>query len=215
MYRRIFSIDPSFRTRSLLLLGVVFAFWLAVTIATLLNCRPLKYSWIGLSWEQYCFNYNIFWMVTGVLEVVIDIIILALPVRMVLRLQLSRKRRFSIMLVFLLGGLYVAPITINCLILLLCSIIASDLYLASSSQASSALSTHTSLAAGYLNIAKRNSGQPCTLVWQSSAPVCQPFARSLPAFRLFLSKRRPACDSGTTAHADSTYKAQGMSLVAM
>jgi hypothetical protein len=109
MYRRIFSIDPSFRMRSLLLLGVVSAFWLAVTIATLLNCRPLKYSWIGLSWEQYCFNYNIFWMITGVMEVVIDISILALPVRMVLQLQLSRKRRFSIMFVFLLGGLYDVP----------------------------------------------------------------------------------------------------------
>ena len=106
MYRRIFSIDHSFHLQSLLLLAVVSAFWLAVTTATLLNCRPLKYSWIGMSWEEYCFNYNIFWMITGAVEVIIDTAILALPVRMVLGLQLSRKRKVSIMLIFLLGGLY-------------------------------------------------------------------------------------------------------------
>lgn len=106
MCRRIFSIDYFFHLQSLLLLAVVFAFWLAVTTATLLNCRPLKYSWIGMSWEEYCFKYNIFWMVTGAVEVTIDTAILALPVRMVFGLQLSRKRKFSIMLIFLLGGLY-------------------------------------------------------------------------------------------------------------
>lgn len=105
MYRRIFAVDPSFRLRSLLLDVVVFAFWLAATIATLLNCRPLRYSWIGLSMEEYCFNYNIFWMATGAAEVAIDTAILALPVRMVLGLQLSRKSKVYVVFIFLLGGL--------------------------------------------------------------------------------------------------------------
>ena len=105
LYRRIFSINDAFRTQSTLVLLIVFLFWLAATIATLLNCRPLKYSWIGLSEKEYCINYNIFWMVTGATEIVIDTIILALPVRMVLSLQLSLKRKVSVVLVFLLGGL--------------------------------------------------------------------------------------------------------------
>ena len=105
MYRRIFSVDPSFRLQSLLIGIVVSIFWLATTIATLTNCIPLKYSWIGLSDPAHCFNYNIFWMVTGALEVVIDTMILALPVRIVLGLQLSRKRRVALLLIFLLGGL--------------------------------------------------------------------------------------------------------------
>ena len=105
MYRRIFSIDKPFRLQSLLVLIIVFAFWLACTIATLTNCRPLEYSWIGLSLEEFCFNYNIFWMVTGAVEVVIDTTILALPVRMILGLQLSVRRKLSIIFIFLLGGL--------------------------------------------------------------------------------------------------------------
>ena len=105
MYRRIFAVDPSFRLQSLLLGLFVSAFWLSATISTLLNCRPLKYSWIGLSWQEYCFNYNIFWMATGAIEVAIDTAILALPVRMVLGLQLSPKSKVSVIFIFLLGGL--------------------------------------------------------------------------------------------------------------
>lgn len=48
-------------------------------------------------------------MVTGAVEVLIDSIVLALPIRMVMGLQLSRKRKLSIVFVFLLGGLYVYP----------------------------------------------------------------------------------------------------------
>lgn len=107
LYRRIFSVDDTFRLISLLVLAVVGAFWLGTTLATLLNCRPLEYSWIGLSWEQYCFDFNMFWMTTGAVEVLIDSVILALPVHMVLRLHLSRSRKASIVFVFLLGGLYV------------------------------------------------------------------------------------------------------------
>ena len=106
LYRRIFAINPTFRLQSLLVGVVVLVFWVAATLGTLLNCRPFKYRWTGLLPEQYCFNLNIFWMVMGSVEVVIDTIILALPVRMVLGLQLSRKRKASLVLVFLLGGLY-------------------------------------------------------------------------------------------------------------
>ena len=105
LYRRIFSVDRSFRIQSTILGLVVLSFWLAATIAVLANCRPLKYSWIGLSGKEHCFNYNVFWMITGATEVVIDTLILALPIRMVLSLQLTTKRKVSIVIVFLLGGL--------------------------------------------------------------------------------------------------------------
>lgn len=49
-------------------------------------------------------------MVTGALEVVIDTIILVLPVRMVLGLQLPPKRKILLLFIFLLGGLYVSPL---------------------------------------------------------------------------------------------------------
>ena len=105
MYRRIFWVDCSFRPQSLLVSIVVVMFWLATTVATLTNCIPWKYNWSGPSFPKYCSNYNIFWMVTGAIEVLIDMVILALPVRMVLGLQLSRKHKVSVLFIFLLGGL--------------------------------------------------------------------------------------------------------------
>jgi hypothetical protein len=106
MYRRLFSVDASFRLHSLILGIVVFVFWVAASLATVFNCNPVKYNWIGLVLEEHCFNFNVFWMVTGSVEVVIDTVILALPVRLVLRLELSRKQKASIVFVFLLGSLY-------------------------------------------------------------------------------------------------------------
>ena len=44
-------------------------------------------------------------MATGIAEILIDTLLLALPVRMVLGLQLSRKSKASVVFIFLLGGL--------------------------------------------------------------------------------------------------------------
>lgn len=108
MYHRIFSVDKSFRLQSLLLGVVVLAFWLAATVAMILHCRPIAHRWTTLWSDEYCFNLNLFWMITGVIEVVIDTVILALPIRLVLGLRLSRKDKVSVVFVFLLGGLYVS-----------------------------------------------------------------------------------------------------------
>lgn len=107
MYRRIFSIDASFRLQSLVVGMVVLAFWIATTIATIFNCHPIEQNWVGLVLVEHCFNFNIFWMVTGAVEVAIDTAILTLPVRMVLGLRVSNKQKASIVLIFLLGSLYV------------------------------------------------------------------------------------------------------------
>lgn len=158
MYRRIFSVDPPFRLQSLLIGIVVALFWLVTTIATVVNCIPLEYSWISLSDPAHCFNYNIFWMVTGALEVVIDTFILALPVRMVLGLQLSNKRKILLLFIFLLGGLYVFPPS--------SPFSRTDSWLtppALSSRVSSALFMATCPAAASLRTPRQSSGRASTL----------------------------------------------------
>lgn len=106
MYHRIFSVSRSFKhllyTASFMVLG----WWIGCTVATLANCIPLKYSWINaLADPRYCFNFNIFWMAAGAVEVVIDVVVLSLPVRVVLGLQLSRRKKITVAVIFLLGGL--------------------------------------------------------------------------------------------------------------
>lgn len=50
-------------------------------------------------------NYNIFWLVIGVVEEILDICVLALPVRQITKLQLSLQKKAGLASVFLLGGL--------------------------------------------------------------------------------------------------------------
>ena len=111
MYRRIFSVDPLFRLQSLFLGVFVLAFWLATTFTRIFFCRPIGYIWMGLDLEQHCLTYSRFWIAVGAIDIIVDIIILALPVRMVLKIQLTPKQKASITCLFLLGGLQVLPVS--------------------------------------------------------------------------------------------------------
>jgi hypothetical protein len=108
MYYRIFRVNLAFRYQLFLSAALVVGWWVGCTVATLTNCIPLKWSWInGLVDPRYCFNYNVFWMAAGVCEIFLDVVILTLPINVLMRLRLSRKRKFTVSGVFLLGGLYV------------------------------------------------------------------------------------------------------------
>lgn len=77
----------------------------ASTFATIFNCWPIKWSWLNsLSPAPYCINYNIFWLITGIIEAVFDVIIIVLPIKQVLTLQLSTRKKIALASVFLLGA---------------------------------------------------------------------------------------------------------------
>ena len=106
MYNRIFSVNLSFKYSMYGVGLLVIAWWIGCTVATLTNCIPLSYAWTSsLANPVNCFNYNVFWMAAGVCEILIDLIILALPVRVVLTLQLTGRKRTTVICIFLLGGL--------------------------------------------------------------------------------------------------------------
>ncbi|KAI1844496.1 hypothetical protein JX266_009383 [Neoarthrinium moseri] len=108
MYHRLFSVDPSFRSQIIAAGVLVSVYWLGLTLAAILQCVPVEYNWIPYWHPEYCFNFNVFWFVTGILEAAIDIYIIAMPIRMVLRLQLSTSRKIATTAVFLLGVFVIA-----------------------------------------------------------------------------------------------------------
>jgi hypothetical protein len=104
MYNRLFSISISFRRQVFVVGSLVVGFWVGCTVANLLNCQPLEYTWLNsLDDPRYCFNYNIFWMASGVVEAFIDVIIIALPIKMIVGLHLDRSKKIAVAAVFLLG----------------------------------------------------------------------------------------------------------------
>lgn len=106
LLHRIFAISRSFRVQIYAAQTAVVAFWISATVADLLNCIPLKWTWKnGNADPRYCINFNTFWLVTGIFESVIDLVILALPFGMVSKLHLDRGKKFGVAGVFLLGVL--------------------------------------------------------------------------------------------------------------
>ncbi|KAI8628486.1 hypothetical protein F5Y19DRAFT_476469 [Xylariaceae sp. FL1651] len=105
MYRRLFWINASFRLQIHVAAFVVVGFWIGTTVADLLNCIPIQWTWINsFDDPRYCFNYTVFWLASGIVEAVIDVVILLIPVRMVLKLQLNKSKKIAIAGVFLLGA---------------------------------------------------------------------------------------------------------------
>lgn len=106
LYRRIFAVSKPFRLQIYIAAAAVVAFWIGSTVADLLNCIPLDWTWKnGAADPRYCVNYNTFWLVTGIFETLVDSAILALPLSMVSKLHLDRSKKYGLAGVFLLGGL--------------------------------------------------------------------------------------------------------------
>ncbi|OTB10339.1 hypothetical protein K445DRAFT_309623, partial [Daldinia sp. EC12] len=102
MYNRLFSVSKSFRHQVVALFGLVISFWVGCTIANLLNCIPIKYTWINsLADPEYCINYNIYWFASGIIETFIDVLIIILPIRMVIGLQFNWHQKVAVASVFL------------------------------------------------------------------------------------------------------------------
>lgn len=106
MYNRLFSVDTSFRRQVVIVAAAVAGFWIGCTVADLLNCIPLEWTWNNaLDDPRYCFNYNIFWLTSGIVEACLDIVIIIMPVRVVIGLSLNKSKKFAVAGVFLLGVL--------------------------------------------------------------------------------------------------------------
>lgn len=104
MYNRLFSADSSFRRQVIVAVVIVVGFWISTTVADLLDCIPMEYTWINSHDDpRYCFNYTAFWMASGIAEALIDVMIIVMPIRVVIRLQMNKSKKIAVTAVFMLG----------------------------------------------------------------------------------------------------------------
>ncbi|KAF3018481.1 hypothetical protein E8E14_009246 [Neopestalotiopsis sp. 37M] len=78
MYKRLFAVNGLIHRRFWILATVVMGLWLGTTIANLCSCIPLHEFWMPRD-PASCFNFNVFWLVAGILEAILDVIILVHP----------------------------------------------------------------------------------------------------------------------------------------
>ncbi|KAI1320901.1 hypothetical protein F5Y16DRAFT_76735 [Xylariaceae sp. FL0255] len=102
LYRRIF-ITPTFRKWSAAVFVFCLAWYMSSILATALKCVPVYKSW-NTEVPGTCINLIGFLAGYEIGNIICDMMILCLPVRMVHLLYLSRPKKISLNCVFLLGG---------------------------------------------------------------------------------------------------------------
>jgi hypothetical protein len=80
---------------------------IAFVTATALQCLPISLAWNRWDGEHggKCFNLNADAWASAGINIILDLIVIILPIGEIKKLSMSRRRRFAIMLMFLIGGL--------------------------------------------------------------------------------------------------------------
>lgn len=103
MYKRIFS-TPRFKLIVNILSAFIFVWYLGQAINGVFGCKPINHYW-NKSVPGKCEDLSNSELQYAVWNMSFDVIILALPVRMILKLQLSNAQKIAFIAIFLIGGL--------------------------------------------------------------------------------------------------------------
>jgi hypothetical protein len=113
-YRRLVVGTYSVKWRWATIAAIVLTatYCVAFVLALVFNCRPTEAYWKALSFtytkDYYCADTRLVNPLSGVLSVVSDLYSVFLPMGMLYRVEIERKRRIALYAVFSLGLLVVA-----------------------------------------------------------------------------------------------------------
>jgi hypothetical protein len=105
-YRRVFAKTSSLlQTGSIILMVFVVLFGIANTLVIIFQCTPVDFFWTGWSGETTgkCIDINLFSWARAAIEIAIDIAIVSLPLRDILKLQLGWRMKAQVVVMFSLG----------------------------------------------------------------------------------------------------------------
>ena len=103
MYYRTFSADKTFRI-ALYAAGTVTIMWfLASFWDTVFQCTPIEASWNHSIPNAKCQNIEKAALGTGISNLILDVLFIALPIPVIWDLKLPKKSKLSLTGIFLLG----------------------------------------------------------------------------------------------------------------
>ncbi|MCJ1344611.1 hypothetical protein MMC31_002814 [Peltigera leucophlebia] len=103
-FLRIF-IERWHRVTCYILMGVLVATAVATLAANLAQCIPLKVLWGTTEAAEKCINQQLLWALSSLPNIITDLIMLALPVPVIWKIQLSWKDKVGLMLTFGTGSI--------------------------------------------------------------------------------------------------------------
>ncbi|KAL0933237.1 uncharacterized protein CTRU02_212200 [Colletotrichum truncatum] len=106
MLRRVFF-TKRFRIACYVVMGVAVAWMTMPILVALLVCRPLEFNWNRQLPHGQCGNKTLAYALVGVVDLISDALILALPMRMVYQLRVSRPHKIALAGIFGLGTMCV------------------------------------------------------------------------------------------------------------
>lgn len=105
LYRRCFPTQV-FKRMSMVV-GALYIIWfIAAVLFDIFQCRPFTAAFDpGLAFSNQCIDLQSFYWGITVANLLLDVIILALPLRVVWALKLSKQARVRLSCIFLLGSM--------------------------------------------------------------------------------------------------------------
>ncbi|KAJ6031354.1 hypothetical protein N7540_002086 [Penicillium herquei] len=101
-YLRIFGTNRSFRIQVAITMTIVWMWSASVILETFLLCRPLKYNW-DTSISGVCGNRNATYVIAGTMNLITDLMVMALPMPYIWKLQLGTAKKIALCSVFSVG----------------------------------------------------------------------------------------------------------------
>ncbi|KAG6362028.1 hypothetical protein INS49_010257 [Diaporthe citri] len=104
LYLKVFP-GQTFQRICFVMVAICLAYIPAAALATAFNCTPVSYNWTGWTGqtEGHCFSFNTFAWAQSSINIVLDLTIILLPIPQLWRLNMGRKKRIQLVLMFSVG----------------------------------------------------------------------------------------------------------------
>ena len=102
-----FFVQKIYRRAAYGLIAIIIIGRLAFLLTNALTCLPVDKFWYTEK-SGHCINKTPFWYSFSAFQLVTDCAVWALPIPVLWKLQLPRKQKIGLVLVFTLGALYVS-----------------------------------------------------------------------------------------------------------
>ncbi|PVI02216.1 MFS general substrate transporter [Periconia macrospinosa] len=109
-YLRVFRLDRFTVWSSIIILVIVCSSGIVLTFLNLFQCRPISAGWIGapIDRSNLCINIVVLYLSSAPVNLITDVAILLLPIRIVTRLHLPRRQKAILVFTFALGAFVIA-----------------------------------------------------------------------------------------------------------
>lgn len=101
--------DHQLQRLSMIVLAICIAQALANVLVCIFQCSPIPAAWDMRITEKKCVNINAFYLANAAGNILTDIMVYTLPIRLVWKLQVPPKQKVALVVMLCLGLLYVPP----------------------------------------------------------------------------------------------------------